>query len=198
MLESFEEKWASLSCQLIFFIIFFLPAYLFFSPPPYFIYAFVLSLVWACSFTHLRVELRVDNACDPCIMHVATDVHPCVRFNICIWFIQWMAAGESGASGRCAVRTARGSAAESARRRSPNMEAGCATGWRWLQTTALAASAHRVGNISISISIYWFMTLEEGGGDSLLSVPLCSGTVSLRILLFVIFLAVWARSWSSL
>lgn len=171
----------------------------FFPPPPYFIYAFVLSLVWACSFTHLRVELRVDNACDPCIMHVATDVHPCVRFNICIWFVQWMAAGESGASGRCAVRTARGSAAESARRRSPNMEAGCATGWRWLQTTALAASAHRVGNISISISIYWFMTLEEGGGgDSLLSVPLCSGTVSLRILLFVIFLAVWARSWSSL
>lgn len=61
---------------------------------------------------------------------------------------QWMAAGESGASGRRVVQTARDSAAESVRRRSQNTEDACATGWRWLQTTAPAASAHRVGNIS--------------------------------------------------
>lgn len=59
-----------------------------------------------------------------------------------------MAAGESGASGRRVVQTARDSAAESVRRRSQNTEDACATGWRWLQTTAPAASAHRVGNIS--------------------------------------------------
>lgn len=66
---------------------------------------------------------------------------------------QSTAAGESGPCGPCAAPTARGSAAESAPLPSPSTEGGCVTGWRWLQTTAPAASAHRVGTISVSISV---------------------------------------------
>lgn len=59
---------------------------------------------------------------------------------------QWTAAGASGASGRSAAPSARGSAAESARPRSPNTEGGCVTGRRWPQRTAPAACAHRVSH----------------------------------------------------
>lgn len=65
--------------------------------------------------------------------------------------LQWMAAGESGVSGQRVVRTARGSAAESVRLRSPSMGGDCVTGWQWLQKTAQAASVHRVGNISSTL-----------------------------------------------
>lgn len=61
--------------------------------------------------------------------------------------LQLMAAGASGASGHCVVRAARGSAAETAQPRSPNMEDDCVTGWHWWRTTAPAASAQRVGDI---------------------------------------------------
>lgn len=70
-----------------------------------------------------------------------------VKICICILFSQWMAAGVSGANGRCVVQTVRGSAAESVQLQSQSMEDGCATGWHWPQTTAPAACAHRVRNI---------------------------------------------------
>lgn len=77
-----------------------------------------------------------------------------VFLNLCICLIpQLMAAGESGACGLCAVQTVRGSAAESVQLQSPNMVDGCVTGWRWLPTTAPAASAHKVGNITTSLHI---------------------------------------------
>lgn len=68
--------------------------------------------------------------------------HPCL--SDC--FHQWTAAGASGASGQRARLTARGSAAESARRPNPNTADASATGWRWPQTTARAACARRVGS----------------------------------------------------
>lgn len=71
--------------------------------------------------------------------------------SLCL-FGQLTAAGASGASGRCAARTARGSAAGSARRRSPNTEGGCVTGWRWPRTTAPAACARRVSPIITTTS----------------------------------------------
>ncbi|TDH02271.1 hypothetical protein EPR50_G00171390 [Perca flavescens] len=66
--------------------------------------------------------------------------------------VQWMVAGESGASGQCVVQTVRGSAAESVQLRSPNMEDGCVMGWHWLQTTAPAASAHRIESCYMTTS----------------------------------------------
>lgn len=68
--------------------------------------------------------------------------HPCLSDS----FHQWTAAGASGVSGQRARLTARGSAAESARRLNPNTADASATGWRWPQTTAQAACACKVGN----------------------------------------------------
>lgn len=91
--------------------------------------------------------------------------------------LQWMAAGESGVSGQRVVRTARGSAAESVRLRSPSMGGDCVTGWQWLQKTAQAASVHRVGNISSTL--HWLKRRKRYSGLApLLLVPLCSLTVS--------------------
>lgn len=59
---------------------------------------------------------------------------------------QWTGAGASGASGRRAAWSATGSAAESARHRSPNTEACCVTGRRWRRRTAPAACAHKVSH----------------------------------------------------
>lgn len=83
-------------------------------------------------------------------------MHPCILKHSFLYVTpQLMAAGESGASGRRVVRTARGSAAESARLRSPNTEDGCVTGWHWRLKTARAACAHRVGNTTTT-SLHWF------------------------------------------
>lgn len=97
---------------------------------------------------------------------------------------QSMAAGASGASGHCAVRAARGSAAEIARLRSPNMEDGCVTGWQWRQTTAPAASAHRVGDVGLLSPLVW--QLEKDCLASSLSGPSCSGDCVIIDRLFII------------
>lgn len=77
-----------------------------------------------------------------------------------------MAAGVSGASGPSAVRTARGSAAESAQLQSPDMEDGCVTGWRWPWTTAPAACAHRVCNSHKNKHTFSIGAVSPAVGDS--------------------------------
>lgn len=96
-----------------------------------------------------------------------------------------MAAGESGVSGQCVVWTVRGSAAESAQLRSPSMGDGCVTGWRWLQTTAQAASVHRVGNTKSTL--HWLKRRKREWFSIITVSPIVFTDCVIIDLLFIIF-----------